>query len=459
MKGSKPTTRGQDARAPVLELIPPHDDAAEDAAVGAMLLDARAAAVAVEMLRPEDFYSPRRQLLFRIISEVFARQEELDEVVIRSEAERSGFLERIGGAEEIGRCMERCPNAAHVERYCKVIRDGAEARAVIRAGADLIALASGEATPEALAEVKDRSLAEKAEELVYQIGRRWTMGDERPRALGEALAEAFTGDKKKPVSTGFADADRLLGGGLWPGEMIVVAGRPSMGKTTFALNVVRRAAARRVPTAIFSIEMSREQIARNFLSAEAGVDGDKLRRGDWSPEEAEVMNAAGKVLKSLPIQIIDTGEPTVAAIRAKCRRMRKQSGLGLIVVDYLQLVRAAGRRDSREQEVAELSREFKGLAREFEIPVVIVAQLNRAPEARADKRPQLSDLRESGAIEQDADVVMLLYRADYYYDEAPKGKSEVNVAKQRNGPVGRVDLSFMSKILRFENYAPEENKR
>jgi replicative DNA helicase len=428
----------------------PHDELAEKAVLGAMLADARAAGVAAELLQAGDFFAASRGLIFKVITDVYNTGTTPDEVVIRNEIETRGLTQRVGGLAVIGDLIEAFPASSNVEQYCRILRQKAEARAVISAAGEITRLGFGDEP------LRGTSIAEQAEALIYGITERWTSGDNQPKELADVLKEAFSAKRKVPVSTEYDDLDKLLGGGLHPGEMVIVAGRPSMGKTTFALNICRQAAAKnKTACAIFSLEMSREQVGKNFLAMDAMVEAEKIRKWEINEVEHDTLKKSFRRIKDYPICIVDEGGLTTAGLRARCRRLKHTENIGLVVIDYLQLMRPSSAKDVREQEVAEMSRDCKALARELDLPVIVVAQLNRSPEGRSDKRPVLSDLRESGSLEQDADVVMLLYRGDYYDETAEHGTAEVNIAKQRNGPTGRVKLTFQSKFLRFDNWVPE----
>jgi replicative DNA helicase len=320
-------------------------------------------------------------------------------------------------------------------------------------------------------------LVEEAERVVYAISDKRTTSD--AHSMTELMSSALDSAEKvqaakadgreiesPSLATQYTDLDRLLSGGFWPGELIIIAGRPGMGKTTFAINIARKMSIGNEktvkPTAIFSLEMPREQVAKNILCAEAQLSAQRMRRFDFSPEEYEDLKFYGKQLQAAPMYIDDTSGLSLSALRARCRRLKHRKDVRMIVVDYLQLMQGPpGRQTNREQEVAEISRGLKAIARELEIPVVVLSQLNRSAEKRDnDKRPQLSDLRESGSIEQDADVVIMLYR-DEYYDPEKNAEAEniqyAMVLKNRNGPVGNVKLTFRKDILRFESYTPNEH--
>jgi len=455
----------------MLEQVPPYDEKAEAAVIGSMLISTEAADVAVEELVESDFYLPRHRTLFAVIKELFQKTENIDEVYLCSELGRRGKLEEVGGRDSIGRYIFDTPTAAGIENYCRVVRDRATERELIE-GAGVILRSVREP-----AATGSEALVEAAEELVYKISEK-RLGNEASNMLslmGKVLADAERAmDYRRKgeeipspaLATRYAELDRLLSGGFWPGELIILAGRPSMGKTTFALNIVRQISVGREDkvkaTAVFSLEMPAEQVAKNILAAESRVAGQKLRRYEFSEEEYEDVRQANKGLQNVPIFIDDSSGISIGQLRSRCRRLKQRQNIALVVVDYLQLMKGSDNAKSREQEVAEISRGLKSIARDLELPVIVLSQLNRSAEKRedGDKRPQLSDLRESGSIEQDADVVIMLYRPAYYDNE--KNSSSINVGealvmKNRNGPVGSVKMTFLKDILRFESYAPEHD--
>ena len=453
-----------------LEKVPPFDESAERGVLGAMLIEAQAAYIAVEELKAEDFYLPRHRTLFKVLTELFQRTENLDELVVVSELNRQGLLESVGGRDEIGKLIIDTPSAAGVENYCRLVRERAIERELIIGAATILQ----KVQQPGAGRIQD--LIEEAEQIIFKISDTRASNDAVPmiELMSDALdsAEKVQAAKREgreiespALPTHFVDLDRLLSGGLWPGELIIIAGRPSMGKTTFAINIARQISVGHEksvkPTAIFSLEMPREQVAKNILCAQAGLSAQRMRRYDFDEKEFEDLRFWGKVLQEAPIFIDDTSGISINALRARVRRLRQRQDVRLVVIDYLQLMQGPpGKRDNREQEVAEISRGLKAIAREMKIPVIVLSQLNRSAEKRDnDKRPQLSDLRESGSIEQDADVVIMLYREEYYNLE--KNAEHLNVGdamvmKNRNGPVGNVKLTFQKDILRFVSYTPDQ---
>jgi len=456
----------------LLEKVPPYDEAAEAGVLGAMLQDSRAADIAIEELKEEDFYLPRHRTLFALFSELFHKHANLDEVFVTSELARRGLLESVGGKETIARLIMSTPSAAGIEAYCQLVRERAVRRELIESAGKILRLMNEPSSADA------SELAESAEQIVYAVADRRTSEDAVPmqKLMQSTLLEATKAAEERAqgripespaLPTHYVALDKILSGGLWPGELIVVAGRPSMGKTTFALNIARKISvgheARVKPSAIFSLEMPSAQVAKNILCAEADLNGQKMRNYDFTPEEFACLKSASAALEQAPLFIDDTSALSLSQLRARCRRLKHRHDIRLVVVDYLQLMRgpAGGRRDNREQEVAELSRGLKALARDLSIPVIVLSQLNRSAERREneDKRPQLSGLRESGAIEQDADVVIMLYRPEYY--DISQNAQNVNIGealvlKNRNGPTDKVKLTFLKNVLRFETYMPED---
>jgi replicative DNA helicase len=455
----------------LLELVPPYDEAAEAGVLGAMLISPQAADVALEELIASDFYMPRHRTLFTVLGELFQKTENADELYVCSELERRGLLEEVGGRDYVGRLIFNTPSAAGIEGYCKVVRDRSTERELIDgAGAILRSVREPSASD-------GSELVEQAEALIYKIAEK-RYGEESQHMLGlmsKVLADAERNmalrrnNEEIPtpaLPTHYPALDHLLSGGFWPGELIILAGRPSMGKTTFALNIVRQVSVGREdrvrPTAVFSLEMPAEQVAKNILAAEARVAGQKLRRYEFSEEEFDNVKSANIALQAAPIFIDDTSGISLGQLRSRLRRLKQRQNIALAVIDYLQLMKGNPNTKSREQEVAEISRGLKSIARDLEIPIVVLSQLNRSAEKREndDKRPQLSDLRESGSIEQDADVVIMLYRSEYW--DMERNANMVNVGealvmKNRNGPVGTVKVTFLKDILRFESYVPEQN--
>jgi replicative DNA helicase len=441
------------AGAPLLR-VPPHSLEAETALLGALLLDSEAAGTVVPLLQPDDFYAGPHRRLYEVVRSLFDRGDPADPLVVLRECERLGILEQIGGREFLASLAGAVESAANVEHYARIVREKSIARGLIRAATDLQRAAYDD-------EGRGDDLLELAEHTIFELSRTKDMGT--ASSVRTLLEETFRElDKRDGVSsgipTGYYQLDDLTAG-LHPGELIIIAGRPSMGKTTFALNVAYNVAVKaKVGVAIFSLEMSRQQITKNILCAHAKVEAQKLRGGRFldDAEFSRLTEAAGPLYEA-PLYIDDTPGLSTTALRAKARRLKQKYDIGLVVIDYLQLMEAMGASknvDSRQQEISYISRSLKGIARELGVPVIALSQLNRAADSREDHKPRLSDLRESGAIEQDADVICFLYRKHYYTKaESDRGLAQVIVAKQRNGPTDDVNLAFFDQYMFFDNLA------
>jgi replicative DNA helicase len=445
-------TRADDVRRLRPERVPPHNLEAEESVLGAMMLSAEAIADVVEVVKPEDFYKSANGTIFDTLRGIYGRGDPVDAITAVEELRRRGVLEQVGGHLYIHELVEQVPTPAAAGNYARIVAQHALLRRLIQAAGDIMEM--GYSAPE-----DPERVADEAEQRIYDVARHGEK--DQVASLRELVDQAMTDLEQiqnresafAGLPTGFRDLDELLSG-LQQGNLVIVAARPGVGKSSFATNIARNAAVEsRVPVAMFSLEMSRWEIGMRLLCGEAGVPWDRIRgrrvgADDWS----RVVQAA-EVLHDAPLSIIDSGNVTIVDIRAKARRLsaRKQ-GLGLIIVDYLQLMSHHRRVDNRQQEIAEISRSLKLLAKELKIPVIAVSQLNRDPERRQDKRPQLSDLRESGAIEQDSDVVMFIHRDDS--DPAKKGLADLIVAKHRNGPTDTVPVTFLPHLTQFRNYAP-----
>jgi replicative DNA helicase len=431
--------------------IPPQSMEAEQAVLGAVLLDGEALVVAMERVAPDDFYHAAHRLIFEAMIRLSDENEPIDLVTLTAKLQELGQLEEVGGVGYLTELMSSVPTAANVGYYAQIIEEKALLRRLIRTATDIVA--SGYAGED---DVKE--LLNEAEQKILEIGSRRADGF---IPIRDVLMEVFerveflyhhkggvTG-----IPSGFADLDRLTSG-FQRSDLIIIAARPSVGKTAFALNIAQNVGVRAKETvAIFSLEMSAVQLVQRMICAEANVDAGRLRTGYLEGEDWEKLTMAIGALSEAQIYIDDSPVVTVADIRAKCRRLKKERGLGMIVIDYLQLIHSRNRNsDNRQQEVSEISRTLKQIARELEVPIIALSQLSRSVEQRQDKRPLLSDLRESGSIEQDADLVAFLYRDDYYNQESEKRNIvEVIVAKQRNGPVGTVELVFLKNFNKFVN--------
>jgi replicative DNA helicase len=434
------------------ERLPPHNLEAEESVLGAMMLSGEAIASVVEILKGHDFYRPAHQKIYEAVYAIYGRGEPVDAITTVEELSRRHELEGVGGALYVYNLVETVPSPASAGYYAKIVSEHSLLRRLIEAASQIMSKAY--ALPE-----DPRKAADEAEAMIYAVARQ----DEKEQVVAlrslvdESMAalehiqqrdSAFAG-----VPTGFSDLDDLTSG-LQRGNLIVIAARPGIGKSSFVTNIARNVAVDAdAPVAMFSLEMSRFEIGMRLLCAEARVPWDRVRTGRMQTEEWTRIVEAAEQLHEAPLFIVDSGNLTIVDIRAKARRLRAGGrGLGLIIVDYLQLMSGYSRFDSRHQEVAEISRSLKLLAKELDIPVIAVSQLNRNPETRADKRPQLSDLRESGAIEQDADIVMFIHREDSD-DPSVKGKADIIVAKHRNGPTGSIPLTFLPSLTQFRNFA------
>jgi replicative DNA helicase len=443
--------------AALLERVPPHSLEAEVALLGSLLMDVgnEAMGTVVPIVRPDDFYRTAHRKIFEAFLAIYERGEPLDPVLALSECERRGILEEIGGSEALARLAGAVVGPTNAEHYARIVREKSVARGVIRVASDLQRAAYDD-------EASGEQLLEMAEHGLFELSR--SQDDGNVSTVQSLIERAFQElDRRDGAPSGlrthFFQFDDLTAG-LHAGELVIVAGRPSMGKTSFALNVAYNVAVlEKVPTVVFSLEMSRQQIAKNVLCSHAEVEAQKLRGGRYLTDaDYRRLSEAGGPLYDAPLFVDDTPSLSTTVLRAKARRMKAKHDIGLIVVDYLQLMEAMGASksvDSRQQEISYISRSLKSLARELEVPVIALAQLNRQADAREDHRPRLSDLRDSGGIEQDADVVCFLFRK-HYYTKAPsdRGMAELIVAKQRNGPTDTIQLAFQDQFMRFDNFAP-----
>jgi len=436
--------------------VPPHNVEAEESVLGAVMLSADAAAVALETLQPEDFYRPAHQSVFEAILSLFDGNQAIDAITVSDWLRRNDNLERVGGIAFLNHLMDAVPATSNVGYYVEIVDETASRRRLMKAGSTVGQLAMQSERP--VDEVLDA-----AEATVFAVADR-RVGEGLSR-LGPLLQETLEkieeigtqGGDITGVPTGFNGIDKKLAG-LQPANLVVVAARPSMGKSALALNIAQNVAETEKPVAFFTLEMSREEVVQRLLSSMASVDSNKLRTGQLGPEMWQKLARESSKLYKMPFFVDDSSDLTVTAIRAKCRRLKRKSDLGLVVVDYLQLMQGPTRSDNRQQEIAEISRSLKNLARELHVPVIAVSQLNRQLEQRENKRPRLGDLRESGAIEQDADIVMFVYRNEYYDpdDVSTKGTAEVNIAKHRAGATGLVHLSFRAEFTRFADLTRQD---
>ncbi|MCD4689860.1 replicative DNA helicase [bacterium] len=441
------------------ERVPPQAHEAEVAVLGAMMLDQEAIGAGAELLVPESFYRQGHRKIFGAIMDLFSRNEAVDLVTLTQELKKKKQLDDVGGAAYLSTILGSVPTAANVRYHAKIVLEKAVLRRLINVATEVVQEAydaSGDA-----AEILDR-----AENMIFDIAQSRAHRDFMP--MREILKHSFEViqelyDKKEHVTgvgSGFDDLDKLTSG-FQRSDLVVIAGRPSMGKTAFALNITANAAVKHnIPTAIFSLEMGKEQLVQRMLCSEARVDGHKLRTGYLADRHWSSLTTAAGQLSEAAIYIDDTAAMTVLEMRSKARRLKAEVDIGLVIIDYMQLMRGTGRVENRQQEISEISRSLKALAKELQVPVLALSQLSRAVEQRGgDRRPMLSDLRDSGAIEQDADVVMFVYRGEQY-ERTPEnqGLAEIIIGKQRNGPTGTVKLAFRSECTRFESLASRSDE-
>lgn len=442
-----------------IEKVPPHNLEAEESLLGAMLISRDAIAEAQEIVKAEDFYRQSNAKIFDAIMELYIQGEPADPITLAEALKKKGILEDVGGKPYVHTLISGVPTAANARHYAEIVGRNATLRNLIRAATEIAAL--GYEVPEDLEAAIDR-----AESLIFGVSRKRV--SERFIALKDLCTETWehieklaeAGAQVTGLATGFHDLDQLTSG-LQPSDLIVVAGRPSMGKTSFVLSIAQNVALNlRVPVAIFSLEMSRSQLAQRFMSSEARVNAQNLRTGNLKDEDLSRLVSALDRLSEAPIFVDDSPSISGVEIRAKARRLMAKHNLGLVIVDYLQLMQGSRKAENRQQEISEISRSLKILGRELSIPIVAVSQLSRGVEQRGgDKRPLLADLRESGAIEQDADLVIFIYRDELYdRDTDDRGVAEVIIRKHRNGPVGTVRLAFLEHYTKFANLAPEINE-
>jgi replicative DNA helicase len=447
------------ARDPYRDRRPPYSEDAEQAVLSAMLIDQDAVLRAVEHVDDTMFYAERHRRIFRAMVTIAERGGVVDPLTLSEELSRRGDLEGAGGKDYIGFLVDAVPTAANIEYHAAIVREKAILRRLIETSTTIIAEAfEGKTTA--------NELLDEAESKIFQVSQQQTRdGFTRIKELlwptMERIEALQRGGKTiTGVPSGFGDLDEMTSG-FQPADLIIVAARPSMGKTAFTLNIAQHAAIEHsVPVAFFSLEMSKESLVQRMLTSEARIDAQRLRKGMLRDDDFPRLARAAGILSSAPVWIDDTPGLSILEMRSKARRLKADAGVGMVIVDYLQLMQGPAGSESRQQEVSQISRGLKALAKELNVPVVALSQLSRAPEQRTgdNKRPQLSDLRESGAIEQDADLIMFLYRQEFYDGPTDKdgnsleGKAEVIVGKQRNGPIGLVNLFFHKQYTRFESY-------
>ncbi len=441
----------------ILDKLPPQNLDAEMAVLGSMLLDEEAISVAVERLDSGCFYKDTHRKIFQAISDLFNTNKAVDLITLIDALKKSGSLDEVGGASYLTSLANAVPTAANINHYANIVREKYILRTLINNSTKIISVCHE--SQGNIAEVVDT-----AERLIFEVSDRKNQGTylhlkEIVKESIETIDRLYQNKAHVTgVPTGYVDFD-LKTAGLQASDLVIIAGRPSMGKSAFALGIAEYAGViEKVPTAIFSLEMSKEQLVQRMLCAHARVDAHKVRTGYLATSDWPRLTAAAGKLSEAPIFIDDTPAISVMELRAKARRLKSHHGIKLIILDYMQLMRGtASNMESRQQEISEISRSLKALARELSVPVIAISQLSRAVESRTDHRPQLSDLRESGAIEQDADVVVLILREEYYNPSPDnQGVAEVIIAKQRNGPVGSLKLTFIKEYTRFESIARSE---
>jgi replicative DNA helicase len=438
-------------------LVPPQDIEAERSVLAAMLLGNEAVGRAVELIESDVFYRTAHQKIFDAIVALYNANEKADFITVCEELRKRDDLEAVGGRVAVAQILESATTAANLESHIRIVQHKAVLRELIKA--------TGAIQSEAFTASDDtEEILDRAEQRLFAIT------DKRVRQgflpLKELLTSAFEHIHKlyerkahvTGVPSGYDDIDRMTAG-FQPSDLVIIAGRPSMGKSSLAVNIVENAAIRfGVPSAIFSLEMSKEQLVLRLLCSQSEVPLHKVRNGFLGHEDWPRLTTGAGLLTQAPIMLDDSAAPTVLEIRAKCRRLKAENRLGLVVIDYLQLIRSSGKAENRVQEISQVTRALKALAKELHVPIIALSQLSRAVDQRTgtDRRPQLSDLRESGSIEQDADVVMFVYREEYYKPDVPelKGKATIIVSKQRNGPTGDVDLTFLREFTKFVPFSP-----
>lgn len=439
----------------IIKRTMPHSQEAEQAVIGSMIMDREAILAAAETITGEDFYQRQYGVVFEAMVELFNQNEPVDLVTLQNRLRAKEVPEEISSMEFVRDILEHLPTSANIKYYANIVAEKSTLRKLIRVNDEISNLCYGGV--ESLEEV-----LEQTEKKVFDLVQRRNAGEFVPirQVVLNAIQKIETASRTKGnvtgIATGFKDLDYQTSG-FQPSDLILIAARPSMGKTAFVLNIAQYMAFRHdVTVAIFSLEMSKEQLVNRLLSMESGVDAQKLRNGNLTDNDWERLVEGAEGVARSNLIIDDTPGITLADLRSKCRKYKLEHGLGIVMIDYLQLMTGGGRSsDSRQQEISDISRGLKSLARELNVPVVALSQLSRAVEQRPDHRPILSDLRDSGAIEQDADMVMFLYRDNYYNkDSEMKNLAEVIVAKQRNGPIGTINLLWMPEYTAFKNYNP-----
>ncbi len=435
--------------------IPPHSVEAEQAVLGGLMLDNSTWEQVADRIAEADFYRQDHRLIFRVIQQLAEANQPLDVITLAEALEHIGELESAGGLAYLGALAKETPSAANIRAYADIVRERSILRQLISVGTRI---ADSAFNPEGRS---SREILDDAEKNVFDIaelGARTQQGFVSIKSLLKPAIDHIEQLSEREdaiigLATGYEDFDERTSG-LQPGNLVIVAGRPSMGKTTFAMNVAEYVVVKhRVPVAVFSMEMPGEQLAMRLLSSLGRIDQHHLRTGKLDETDWPRLTSAVQMLSDVPLFIDDAAAMTPTDLRARARRLKREHGLGLIIIDYLQLMQVPGSRENRATEISEISRSLKALAKELSVPVMALSQLNRSLEQRPNKRPVMSDLRESGAIEQDADIITFIYRDEVYNEDSPdKGVAEIIIAKQRNGPIGTIRLTFLGKYTRFENF-------
>ena len=438
---------------------PPHSEDAEQSLLGGIMLEERAWDQVADIVNGKDFYRPDHRLIFGAMGDLVERNQPVDAITVRDHLQRKGKLEDAGGRAYLARLVGNTPGAANIRRYASIVREHSMLRQLIEVGGD-IAASAFESEGRQVEELVDL-----AEQRVFKIAERGQRSGSGFIALKDIVQPSIdrldalsnSEDGITGVATGFDDLDKRTAG-LQAGDLVVIAGRPSMGKTTLALNIAENAAiGHAVATGIFSMEMPKEQVTLRMIGSIGRVDQSHLRSGRLTEEDWTRINSSVSMMSSAPIFVDDAPGLTPTEVRARSRRLKREHDLGLVIVDYLQLMQVSGSTENRATEISEISRSLKGLARELNVPVVALSQLNRSVEQRNDKRPVMSDLRESGAIEQDADVIIFIYREEVYDPETiKKGVADIIIGKQRNGPTGNFPLTFKGEYTKFESHIPDD---
>jgi replicative DNA helicase len=436
--------------------VPPRNIEAEQSVIGGILLDNEVLLNVLEILRGGEFYRAANRTIFAAVMELFERNEPCDLVTLSDLLRSQKKLEEVGGASYLASLVDRVPSSANAGQYARIVKEKSMVRTLISRATEIVASGFDSS-------LTAENLLDRAEQAIFQVSEDRINPSFFP--IKEIIKQSIKTletlyDRREMITgvpTGFTDLDRLTSG-FQSSDLIIIAGRPSMGKTALALNIARHAAVEAdTPVGIFSLEMNKAQLGMRMLCSEARVDSQKMRSGFLSERDWPRLTRAAGTISEAPLFIDDTPAISAIELRAKSRRLKRDQNLGLIIVDYLQLMRGSPGSERREQEISEISGSLKALAKELDVPVVALSQLNRRVEERHDKRPQLADLRESGAIEQDADVIAFIYRDEVYHPDSPdQGRAEIIIGKQRNGPTGRAKLTFLTQYTRFENLAFEE---